>query len=183
MVSLTVVFWMYVILFAIIGGMRGWARELLVAFSVILALTFKTLLENYVPFVRDLALEALRPDAARNVILAVFWLRALILVVLVFFGYQTPNIPRFAAKMTREKLQDTLLGAILGAFNGYLIAGTILYFMDQAFYPFKTITAPSAELLVGIDKMMHYMPPELLGIPGIYFAVVIAFIFVLVVFI
>ena len=31
MVSLVVVFWMYVILFAIIGAMRGWARELLVS--------------------------------------------------------------------------------------------------------------------------------------------------------
>ncbi len=31
--------------------------------------------------------------------------------------------------------------------------------------------------------MLHYMPPKLLGIPGIYFAVVIAFIFVIVVFI
>ncbi len=37
MVSLIVIFWMYVILFAIIGGMRGWAKELLVTFSVILA--------------------------------------------------------------------------------------------------------------------------------------------------
>ncbi len=52
MVSLIVVFWMYVVLFAIIGGMRGWAKELLVTFSVILALTFTTLLSSYVPFVR-----------------------------------------------------------------------------------------------------------------------------------
>ena len=44
MISLAVVFWMYVILFAIIGGMRGWAKEILVTFSVILALTFTTLL-------------------------------------------------------------------------------------------------------------------------------------------
>lgn len=53
MVSLSFVFWMYVILFSIIGGMRGWAKELLVTFSVILALTFTTLLDHYVPFVRD----------------------------------------------------------------------------------------------------------------------------------
>ena len=38
MMSLAVVFWMYVILFAIIGGMRGWAKEILVSMSVILAL-------------------------------------------------------------------------------------------------------------------------------------------------
>jgi len=183
MVSLSIVFWMYIVLFAIIGGMRGWAKEILVAFSVITALTFKVLLENYLPFVRDLAAEALRPDAARNIVLAVFWLRFLILTILVFFGYQTPNIPRFAAKMTREKFQDILLGAFLGAFNGYLIFGSIWYFIDELRYPFPAISAPSADLLASIDKMMHYMPPELLGVPGIYFAVVVAFIFMIVVFI
>ncbi len=54
MVSLIVVFWMYVILFAIIGAMRGWARELLVAFSVILALFIISVLENFVPFIRNI---------------------------------------------------------------------------------------------------------------------------------
>jgi uncharacterized membrane protein required for colicin V production len=177
MMSLNVVFWMYVILFAIIGGMRGWARELLVAFSVILALTFTTLLESYVPFIRDV----LKPDSP----VLYFWLRAIILVLLVFFGYQTPNIPRFAAKMNREKIQDVLLGIFLGAFNGYLIAGTMWYYLADARYPFPFIPAP--EIGSAIEKvanaMLHYMPPKILGIPGIYFAVVVAFIFVLVVFI
>jgi hypothetical protein len=31
--------------------------------------------------------------------------------------------------------------------------------------------------------MLQYMPPHLLGIPGIYFAVVLAFVFIIVVFI
>ena len=38
MMSLVYVFWMYVLLFAVIGMLRGWAKELLVAFSVVLAL-------------------------------------------------------------------------------------------------------------------------------------------------
>jgi len=176
MVSLSFVFWMYVILFAIIGGMRGWAKELLVTFSVILALTFTTLLEHYVPFVRDVLQ---KDSAALN-----FWLRTLILALLVFFGYQTPHLSRFAAKMTREKFQDILLGAFLGAINGYLIAGTIWYYMADAGYPFaKVITPPSGDIAKMAEAMLHYMPPKLLGIPGIYFAVVIAFIFVIVVFI
>jgi uncharacterized membrane protein required for colicin V production len=177
MVSLTVVFWMYVILFAVIGGMRGWARELLVAFSVILALTFSTLLENYLPFIRDV----LKPDSP----VLYFWLRCLIIVFLVIFGYQTPNIPRFAAKMNREKIQDVLLGLFIGALNGYLIVGTIWFYLHEAGYPFKVIAAPEAGSQ--IEKvalaLLQYMPPKILGIPGIYFAVVIAFIFVIVVFI
>ncbi|HEY5269407.1 MAG TPA: CvpA family protein [Anaerolineales bacterium] len=176
MVSLSFVFWMYVILFGIIGGMRGWAKELMVTFSVILALTFTTLLEHYVPFVRDV----LQKDSAA----LYFWLRAIILGLLVFFGYQTPHISRFAPKMTREKFQDILLGVFLGAINGYLIAGTIWYYMADAGYPFpQIITAPSGDIAKVAEAMLHYMPPKLLGIPGIYFAVVIAFIFVIVVFI
>jgi uncharacterized membrane protein required for colicin V production len=176
MVSLSFVFWMYVVLFGIIGGMRGWAKELLVTFSVILALTFTTLLEHYVPFVRDV----LQKDNVR----LYFWLRSIILTLVVFFGYQTPHLARFAAKMTREKFQDILLGAFLGAINGYLVAGTIWYYMADAGYPFTNmITAPSGEIAKVAETMLHYMPPKLLGIPGIYFAVVIAFIFVIVVFI
>ena len=44
MMTLTAVFWMYVILFGIIGGFRGWAKELLVIFSVLLAIAIDTVL-------------------------------------------------------------------------------------------------------------------------------------------
>lgn len=176
MVSLNFVFWMYVCLFGVIGAMRGWARELLVSFAVILALTFTTLIEHYVPFIRDV----LPRDSA-----ALFWLRTVIVVILVFFGYQTPNLPRFAAKMTREKLQDTLLGIFLGALNGYLIAGTLWFYMAEANYPFGSIGAPLVGTPMGDAalKLIQYLPPRVLGIPAIYFAVVLAFIFVIVVFI
>jgi uncharacterized membrane protein required for colicin V production len=169
MISISVVFWMYVILFAIIGGMRGWAKELLVTFSVILALTLTTLLQSYVPFIRDVVAKQ-GPTY--------FWLRTIILLVLVFFGYQTPNIARFAPKMTREKFQDTLLGVILGALNGFLIIGSVWHYMDFAQYPFAIITKPASDLLI-----LKYLAPRILGVPAIYFAVVIAFIFVIVVFI
>jgi len=175
-VSLIIIFWMYVILFSIIGGIRGWAKELMVSFSVILALTFTTLLSNYVPFIRDVLV---KDNPALY-----FWFRTIILGVLVFFGYQTPNVSRFAAKMSREKIQDAFLGVVLGALNGYLIAGTIWFYMANAVYPFpQVVAAPTGEVAKIAEAMLHYMPPKLLGIPGIYFAVVIAFIFVIVVFI
>ncbi len=176
MVSLIVFFWMYVILFAIIGGMRGWAKELLVSFSVILALTFTTLLASYIPFVRDV----LSKDSPA----IYFWVRSIILGLLVFFGYQTPNFPRFAAKVNREKIQDIILGVVLGAVNGYLIVGTLWFYMADANDPFPAVVSPPPDSITAtVTAMLHYMPPKLLGIPGVYFAVVIAFIFVIVVFI
>ncbi|NJN79252.1 MAG: hypothetical protein HC797_01560 [Anaerolineales bacterium] len=54
MMSIVYIFWMYVILFGIIGAMRGWAKELLVIFSVVTALAVNLLLEKYIPLVRDL---------------------------------------------------------------------------------------------------------------------------------
>jgi uncharacterized membrane protein required for colicin V production len=166
---------MYVILFAVIGMLRGWAKELIVAFSVILALALNLLLKQYIPIVRDL------PDDSSSL----FWIRTLILVALVYFGYQTVAlVPHLASKATRERLQDALFGTILGGINGYLIAGSLLFYMDQAKYPYPDIiSAPPAQLANTIVQMMAYMPPHLLGVPGIYFAVIICFIFVIVVYI
>ncbi len=176
MIGITVLFWIFVILFAIIGALRGWAKELMVAFSLLLALTFITLLESYVPFIRD----SMKNDSKQ----LYFWLRFAIIGLLVFFGYQTPNIARFAPKMSCEKIQDALLGFVLGAVNGYLIVGSLWFFLFDAGYPFPAIQAPplGSELERISLAMLKYMPPELLGIPGIYFAIVIAFIFVIVVF-
>jgi hypothetical protein len=178
MVSLIVVFWMYVILFAVIGAMRGWARELLVSFAVILALFILTVMETWVGFIRD---------TLTNLPQALFWLRTGLLIALVFFGYQTPNIPRLAAqnRFARERLQDILLGVFLGALNGYLIAGTLWYFLHVANYPFPNlISQPTGQVLDTTVRMMALMPPDLLGeSSAIYFAVALAFAFVLVVFV
>jgi hypothetical protein len=179
MVSLVVIFWMYVILFATIGAMRGWARELLVSFSVILALFIITVLNSFVPFVGKIL--SANPQIY-------FWLRTSVIISLVFFGYQTPNIQRLASqnRFARDRLQDILLGVFLGALNGYLIVGTIWYFLDNANYPFSVIQPPvQGTALYDLTKrMMALMPPQLLGgSSAIYFAVALAFAFVLVVFI
>jgi hypothetical protein len=175
MMSIVYVFWMYVFLFAVIGAMRGWAKELLVSFSVILALTTNHVLRRYIPIV-----EGLPEDSS-----SLFWIRSMILLTLVYFGYQTViSIARLASRATRERLQDTLFGFFMGAINGYLIAGTILYYLHQANYPFPNIVSvPEGEVLNRVQALMNWMPPQLLGEPGIYFAVLLAFIFVLVVFI
>lgn len=178
MITLNAIFWMYVILFALIGGMRGWARELLVSFSVILSLFVISVMERFVPFIRDtLPLDS--PDS-------VFWVRFFILVSLVFFGYQTPKFPRLASsgRFIREKFQDILLGLFLGAINGYFIFGTLWFFLNEANYPFDLIIPPDFTTEIGqaAQQLLNFMPPQILGSPAIYFAVAISFIFVLVVF-
>lgn len=174
MMSVVYIFWMYVMLFAIIGAMRGWAKELLVVFSVVTSLAVNLLLEKYIPLVRDLQ----DPKS-------LFWIRTIILISLVYFGYQTVALPRLASKAARERLQDALFGAVLGAFNGYLVAGTVLYFNHDAQYPYPDIISRAADpaIVEAINRMMNYMPPRFLGEPGIYFAVIIILIFIIVVYI
>jgi hypothetical protein len=107
------------------------------------------------------------------------------LIALVYFGYQTVNISRFASKAARERLQDSLFGAVLGGINGYLVAGTILYYNHVANYPFPKVVSPATDpaIIDAIARMMNYMPPRFLGEPGIYFAVIIILIFIIVVYI
>lgn len=178
MVSLVVVFWMLVILFAVIGAMRGWAKELIVMFSIFLALFIIVVLETYVGIIQS----SIVASGGR----ALFWFRSIIVILLVFFGYQTPNIRGIAgARFARERLQDTLLGFLLGGFNGYLVFGTLWYYLAQAGYPFNLVTAPppTDPYYDAAVQLLSYMPPELLNIPWIYFAVGVAFVFVIIVFI
>jgi uncharacterized membrane protein required for colicin V production len=178
MMSIVVLFWMYVVLFAIIGGMRGWAKELLVTFSVILALAINHVLRRFVPLAQ--------PQNMAENDLNLFWVRIVILAVLVYFGYQTVvSIQHLANRAVRERFQDTFVGVLVGAFNGYLIAGSVLYYMHVANYPFSRFISPPTDPAVAntVAQMMMYMPPQLLGDPGIYFAIILAFVFVIVVYV
>jgi lysylphosphatidylglycerol synthetase-like protein (DUF2156 family) len=186
MVSLIVVFFMFVILFAVIGAMRGWAQEVLVTFSVVLAFFLIAVLEE---FILDEVASGIIADGT----LSQFWLRTLILLILVFFGYQTPRISKFSGSVRKEKISDSFLGVFLGGINGYLIAGTLWYYMYKAGYPFKYFINPeelvqyNIEMSPSVDMAINFvknLPPEWLGsAPGIYIAVGLAFLFVLVVFI
>ena len=176
MVGLDSFFWILVFIFASIGFMRGWAKEVMVTFSVVLALFILTVLQQFEPQI----ITALSLDNAA----ALLWFRSILVLVLVFFGYQTPNITRLAGgnRFVRERLQDSLLGLFLGAVNGYMIVGTLWYFMHQAQYPYPNfISAPAPESAA--SQLIAFLPPQWLGIPVIYFAVALAFAFVLVVFI
>lgn len=178
MIGLDVLLLIFIVLFAVVGSMRGWAKELLVTFAIILALFISNLLERFVPFIRD--------NLASSSDQTLFWIRTVILLLLVIFGYQTPNLPKLAGsnRFVRERLQDVLLGLFLGAFNGFLIFGTIWSYMNDAKYPFSFIQPPvSGPAGDFARQLIFYLPPQWLGTPTIYFAVAIAFAFVIVVFI
>jgi len=177
MIGLNALFWMFVILFGLIGAMRGWAKEILVTFSGILALFILSVIETYVPFVS----QNLRQNPE-----TLFWLRVVLLTGLVFFGYQSPNLQRLAStnRFAREKLQDYLLGFILGMVNAYIFIGTLWWYMNDAGYPWKFIIPPDPNTPAGVAALdlLKRMPPVWLKPPTVFFAVALAFAFVIVVF-
>ena len=177
MVSLTVVFATFVILFAVIGAMRGWAKELLVTSAVILGLFLNAILENYIEPYRTTLL--IQPGGTQ------FLMRALLVLLLAIFGYQTPRLRALEGKVARERLQDMLLGLVLGALNGYLLLGSLWFYLHQAGYPTDLILRPEpgSELGNQIAGLMPFLPPGLLPIPHVYFAVGIVFVFIIVVFV
>ena len=200
MISILSAFWMFIILFGLIGAMRGWAKELLVIFSVILALFLIYVLESYTAFMVPFAevlnrVENWTPGAGfqslpvpvQDELKVQFWSRAAIVGILSFFGYQSPRLAALRDKARREKIQDVLLGAVLGMGSGFFIVGTLWWYMAAAQYPFSPSILPpqpGTEMGDAALNAIKYFPPVFASNQiGLFFSVVVAFMFVLVVFI
>lgn len=177
MISLVALYWIFVALFAVIGAMRGWAKELLVTSAVVLGLFLNAILEAYIEPYR--AAMFMQPPETQ------FIVRAVLLVLLAFFGYQTPNLRALQPKLARERVEEILLGLVLGALNGYLLVGSVWSYLHQSGYPTALVMrAPEgSELALQIEQLVKYLPPTVLPIPQVYFAVGIVFVFIIVVFV
>ncbi len=179
MVSLNVLFYIFILIFALIGAIRGWAKEVIATFSAFLAIFIISVIQAYVPAVTSFLKNS---PASYQVTF-----NMLILGLVVFCGYQTPNLPMLVdnQRFMHDRLQDTVLGFIIGAFNGYMIFGSIWYFIHAANYPFSFVLAPIAGTPAGDASLqiIALLPLTWLVVPVIYFAIAVAFIFVLVVFI
>jgi uncharacterized membrane protein required for colicin V production len=178
MIGLDTLFWAFIVLFAVIGALRGWGKEVLVTFSAILGLFIIHALEKYMPFVRD----TLLPEHGNKL----FYLRIGVMAALAFFGYQTPNLPRLAGnlKFQRNQFQDSLLGFFLGGINAYLLWGTIWFYLADMNYQIGSVMAPleGSKAFEAAQEILPLLPPNFISSPVIYFAVAIAFAFLLVVF-
>jgi len=142
MVQLTVLLTMMALLFGYIGFTRGWNKELIATSGIILGLftlfQFDDVLTNL--------LVSFPPEQA-------FALRTIIFSTIVFFAYQTRALIGEEATRARssgrdgrdgrDNLQSSVLGGLVGTFNGYLIWGTLWYFQHVENYPLSPyITAP-----------------------------------------
>ncbi len=134
---------------AVIGAMRGWAKELINTFGVVLAMFLYDLLINQTALVRGFLdqITTANPEVGRQTVF-LFITGGFLLIV--FFAYLGPVAARVAGSRlqvkARETLQDALLGFIIGGINGYLIVGTVWFFLEITNYPFSpaVMTRPAA---------------------------------------
>jgi uncharacterized membrane protein required for colicin V production len=178
MISIQVIFWLLVVIFAIIGAVRGWAREVLVVFCAILGIFILFILENFAGFASE---SSLFTDPVSH-----FWFQTIVFIGLVFLGYQAPYLPALSGhvRFINTTVIDHLAGLFLGALNGFFIFGSLWFFMDAAGYPLSIITAPEAGTKIGdaAINLLAYLPPQWLVSPAIYFSAALALALVLVVF-
>lgn len=137
MVQMSAMLWGTGIFFAILGFLRGWNREVIATAGIVLAafalFQFDTLLRGW-----------LLANASMD---QVFLVEISAFLAVVFFAYRLnrsigDDEPRPA--QGARGLLNSLLGALAGFFNGYLVWGVIWYFLDVSQYPFAPlITAPS----------------------------------------
>jgi len=195
MLSLTVAFWIMVFLFAFVGMMRGWTKEVVVTSALILALfTINQFFSTIFGFVGWN--NAVTPPV--EVRRWQFFVVSGALLAMAFFGYQGPALARsrVGERLTRrDTLQDRVLGFLVGGTNGWLIVGSIWAFLENQLvsasnwlryapdvpYPFDParIIRPAPELAPIIDNLPI---PVLTQSPYILpLLLVVVFLFVLVV--
>jgi hypothetical protein len=174
MISLIAMLGVFIVFFAFVGALRGWAKEMLVAFSAILALFLINIFVQYTP-VGGIVKAA---EPSMRVII-----HASIIAILAVFGYSGPTLSGvMRGRLAREKLQDVLLGIVFGALNGYLVIGSIFYYLHQENYPFQPFVFPPPEGDL-TELFIPWLAPAWLVPPLIYFAVGLAFVFVIILFV
>jgi len=179
MIFIQAAFYSLIALFGLIGSQRGWAKEMMVIFSTLVSLAVIATFENLLPITRTMIVDGSTTQ---------YWFRTLVTIALVIFGYQTPKIARFAAAASRrDTIQETLLGLFMGLVNGFMIIGSLWFYMHHANYPFPNfMTAPDPTTTMGANalNLIRFLPPNLpiFQDPLIYVVVIFSFVFVLVVF-
>jgi hypothetical protein len=188
MIPLNTVFWGLVLFFGMIGALRGWAKEILVSSSVFLAMFIQQVFGQYVlgadnPYLPMLlqASDGVAPPAVYST--TQFYVCTSLLLLLTFFGYAGPTVVgRVGSKVAREQLQDALLGFFLGLLNGFLIIGTLWFFVHKAGYVVGGIERPAADSPAAIIAG-SYLVPVWLTVPELYVLIAVAFVFIIIVFI
>lgn len=183
MVTIEAVAGLLVLIFGIMGAVRGWTKEIIATAGVILALfalnTLRGPIESFVP-----------PGATPA---QKFGIWAVLFLFVVFFSYQTPAVAKAVSRgklgvRARAALQERILGMVIGLVNGYLVIGTIWYYLQQQGYPFPSLilppinpatNQPDAAQWAAIEIAQKYLPLHWIA-PWLPYLTILFFLFVII---
>ncbi len=132
MISLSSLMWTTAIFFALTGALRGWHRELVGTTGILLGFfaifQFDSLLRG--------SLYLLLTDEQT------FLLQMAALLGIAVIAYRSRLATRDLEGTGR--VRNMVFGALVGFFNGYILAGSSWYFLDINRYPFwQLLSAPA----------------------------------------
>jgi hypothetical protein len=192
MINLFALFWISIILFAIIGAVRGWSKEVIAMAGLVLSLfAINTFGHLFVRLVGSVGLGSEEADFLAEM-RRQFMILGGIHVLIAFFSYQGVILVR--SRITpRETIQERLLGLIFGALNGYMVVGTLWSLLEYKITPDGWLRLPpnfpyAFDPLVirpvieapGQELLLTHLPIPFL-VPWLPLLVVLIFLFVIVV--
>ena len=150
-----ILFLILLAVFAIIGVVRGYPRELGVTTILLVGLFVLQLLNERFPDVIDSALNIIAPQPAMGAARA--WLYVIVLVVLAFISYQGQTLTFPGSANGRA-----FFNVGTGLLNGYLLVGSIWYYLHVAGWPGLPIVAPFSAFY---DAAVRLLPPAVFTWP------------------
>lgn len=180
MLELVTLVWISVAAFAAIGITRGWTKEVIALAGITLGLFA---LHQFDAVLRQQLLALFSPQNK-------FFVQTGILLFISFFAYQTRGFVGSRSDAAypdrgRDGLQSKALGGIVGALNGYLVSGSVWYFMHINEYPLAPYIEKPADASLSASTVNNLPLYILAGGPGapgdlLTLIVIIMFIVVLV---
>ena len=162
MAPIEVFFGAIVLIFALIGLVRGFLRELGVTTVMMFLLFFLSRFEPQLDKGMVKVMSAnLLPTADKDLSQCVLFL--FVIVAAAFVSYQGETLT-FGGQPPRGG-QAVLLGLVTGLLNGYLIAGAIWFYMHKFGYPIAFMGFSAARLSGFAQGLVDYLPLTFLGQP------------------
>jgi hypothetical protein len=148
-----IVFLIVILIFGVIGAVRGFSREIGVTVMLLIALLILQMIDHLAPTWRDRVLGFIAGDDPAALLVARAIVYSLFLILIAFVSYQ-------GATLTFPNASNSgVMGFLAGILNGYLFAGSIWYYEQLAGWPFVHVTAIYDSLYLALIRLL---PPAIL---------------------
>jgi uncharacterized membrane protein required for colicin V production len=169
MLGIEIVLFMLIFIIAIVGLMRGPSKELGVTMAVVVLLAILSQFNRLVN-PSDLAVRAnglmsglgLGSGDVMRQRTFVWFLYSSLVIMTAFMAYHGQATLAFGFRDPKG-IAGAILGAMIGAANGWLIGGTIWYYLDLLGYPIRVYDWFTPQFTAGAQRMVTLLPQNLLN--------------------